>query len=366
MEKHLLKYGKEIIALEDFFSASWMMSLEKFRKIDTHRIQTVESACFVPFRQFSSHLRMTYDWLEFCVEHMSKWWKIIDIKNNEAELSCFINKLEGFTKTSLQGLHSNALQRTLVIIPFMPYENNETLNPSFSLTVSVLKATTSSILRYGAKRIIIVCRSQDRDVYEPIFPSKINQCQIVFKVVDNLTTKYIDQNMPFGAIKGLQDALINDIDDWLGFSEEWESVYLTEPDSFLHAKPNNIDSLINLVKEKDLVFSPHRLQPIPHESDIWSTISGIHPISDDFANRVIPVLSYSHFCYDGGCQRSYGSRTSGAVSINQSNTFWYMSGFRSGNHSYLNEYSFMRLSQGIGITMLMGSEHGRMCFISHS
>jgi len=41
-----------------------------------------------------------------------------------------------------------------------------------------------------------------------------------------------------------------------------------------------------------------------------------------------------------------------------------MCGFSSGDHASIREYNLMRLTHGIGITMLMGSEHGRQCYIA--
>ena len=41
-------------------------------KMDVSKIKTVEDGCFEAFRSDKTKVRMTYDWLDFCVEHLSK------------------------------------------------------------------------------------------------------------------------------------------------------------------------------------------------------------------------------------------------------------------------------------------------------
>jgi len=67
---HFIENGQ--LDMDDYFSATWLQSLENFMKMDVNNIKTVEDGCFQAFRRNESAVRMTLDWLDFSVEHMSK------------------------------------------------------------------------------------------------------------------------------------------------------------------------------------------------------------------------------------------------------------------------------------------------------
>jgi hypothetical protein len=61
------------------FAATWLQPLSKFMTMDMSQFQTVEGGCFVALRGTrQKSVRMTVDWLDFSVEHLSKWWKILN------------------------------------------------------------------------------------------------------------------------------------------------------------------------------------------------------------------------------------------------------------------------------------------------
>ena len=350
--------------MEDFFSASWLMSKRRFLEIKTYNIQTVESACFVPLRQYRDDIRMTTDWLEFCVEHMSKWWKVLNITDSNSLFEFFIDQLNSFIDKCEKEDYCTILKDTIAIIPMLPYEPLSHIQEKPSLTITVLKATIASLARYGIGRIVIVAPEDVTNVCRHFFQENYQNTSIDFKSYNNLKTKYIQKNMPYGAIRGLQEAFKCDHDNWLNNKTDWKGIYLTEPDTFLHAKPNKLHAIVGNVIEQDMVFSPHRLQPIPHESDIgkFQKNSIFFPMSKEF--KVEDISSYDMNCYDGGNIRSEGGKGTNPINNpNRRDKFWYMQGFDNADFSHLDDYRFMRLSNGCGITMLMGNEHGRKCIL---
>ena len=45
----------------------------------------------------SENIRMTKDWLDFSVEHMSKWWKVINFGGGEEAVNRVIGILGNYT-----------------------------------------------------------------------------------------------------------------------------------------------------------------------------------------------------------------------------------------------------------------------------
>jgi len=360
-----LHLNKDIENIIDCFSASWLMNINRFMDINIDKIQTCEDACFQPLRQYKSHVRMTRDWLEFTVEHMSKWWKIIDIFKHNQTLELFIEMLDRFGHEPIVEKVKSKLDKTIAIIAFMPYGGETIKGQSQALTASMLKACIRSMSRYGIGRVVVVVPTvSDRNKFSQKVPNMFGETTVVFRVAKTVKTKFISTNMPFGAIAGLQQAFKSDDDDWLGNENRWNAVYLTEPDTLLHIKPKVFSDLMNGILNEEWILSPHRLQPIPHESDLPFPLSPVMVVPNNEHHKVTIVDSYTTCCWDSGNDRPYGAKGTRHQHPNKCNNYWYMCGFRSGDHSSIQPYSLMRLSKGIGITMLMGSEHGRQCHIA--
>lgn len=359
-----LQYGKDIAHINDFFSASWLMNVRQFRGINTDRIAICEDACFQPFRQYSDKIRMTRDWLELAVEHMSKWWKIIDIFNHPPVLERFIELLDNFEQEPPSNIAFSGLRNTIALIAFMPYGRGRTDGQGQALTVSMLSACLRSMSRYGMGRVVVVVPTiKDKNTYESLIPNLFGETTVVFRVAKEVKTRFITTNMPFGAIWGLQRAFESDDDNWLGDVTRWDAVYLTEPDTLLHIKPTILPELMDGVLNRGWILSPHRLQPIPHESDLPSRLTPIIVVPDNEHYKVKTVESYTTRCWDMGNDRPYGEEATSPRNPKKCDNFWYICGFRSGDHASLRPYELMRLTNGIGITMLMGNEHGRQCYI---
>ena len=153
-----LRFENDISPINDLFSASWLMNLRHFTDIKTELIGTVEDACFQPFWQYSSQVRMTRDWLEFAVEHLSKWCKTIDIYNHHASHAKFLERMQTFEDNDGTIVAvGQGLSNTIAIIPFQAYHDDQ------ALTGTVLEACVRSLSRYGIERsVVVVARSEIR------------------------------------------------------------------------------------------------------------------------------------------------------------------------------------------------------------
>ena len=213
--------------------------------------------------------------------------------------------------------------------------------------------------------------------------------------------------MPRGAVIGLQEALLGNINDttndtvtsrsaWLGTTHDasyWKYVYLTEPDTILHTK---LELLPSIKKGLDdgLSFFPHRLQPIPHGSDLPSGRNMTTEVSSAHSGRFVPThfLPFSNVTIldPTSTKRTIDVDPEGSVDVTayhccdagpsaeheNCGTWWWTCGFHDGfaqaqltqeealeKHKRLAIYPMMRLKQGTGV-VFGPTEHARRCLPS--
>ena len=67
----------------DAYAGAWWMSVERFATFPTDHITNNEAAMFRAMEP-NTDIRMTRDWMEFAVEHLSKYWKTVNYINHGA------------------------------------------------------------------------------------------------------------------------------------------------------------------------------------------------------------------------------------------------------------------------------------------
>jgi len=354
----LLRLGLDGVDMLDIFSASWLMNASMFMQIDTSYVETVEDGCLAPFRQaYQSGIPVanTKDWLDFSVEHLSHYWRAAGVCKDRRTFNDFSTKLDSYI-SHVKVLDSSPLGDTIAILAFMPYRCDCYFGCSGEeLTRRVLTATLKSLQRAGMGRVVVVSVVPTRE-HEPQGVS-FGDTDVVFVTVDAATTKsrFIDNNLPLGAISGLQQAIQNKDVQWLGQDPgRWRSIFLAEPDQILHVKESSIHDLARIV-ESGFVLSPHRLQPVPHPSDVHILP---HPIPENSAVfKVEAIQADDATCLDAGRHSKVREKGWNCT------TWWWQCGFEDGNHSLLDNYTMLRLSDGSGVTVLAASEHGRKCIL---
>lgn len=186
---------------------------------------------------------------------------------------------------------------------------------------------------------------------------------------EEVTSVGSPMNLPKGAVTGLQRALKGNMDDtrareWLGNTHNvsyWKYVYLTEPDTILQSRPSALAHLRHAL-DKGLVITPHRLQPLPHESDLIGMKKSEKYLPATGAFSSIVELNPLK---GGVCCDSLRGRYKPWHNFGRCGSFWWQCGFNSGqNHTRLEEYQLLRIQTGTGIVNLAGSEHGRQCIPS--
>jgi hypothetical protein len=414
----------------DAFSDSWYMSTRLFldSKANMDDIDGVEEACFLMFEGKEEKVRMSLDWLDWGVEHMSKWWKTVGAPQNEYANRRVVESFHQYSATHLKGEaaeeyepHRALLRPTVAVVAFQAYaepgsRHDEKLNRRCrDLTVASLAATLSSLVQVGMGRIVVVGHEKERVLEEPQILEAFDLLAVqandnsgadsgkgstmamanervvrgsrlayVTVPTDMVRTDFVSANMPRGALLGLHRAFTDNnhswTRDWLG--EEaldpltppeslWKFVYLIEPDTFLHTRPRTVATLAKMLHD-GYVLAPHRLQPIPYQSDFpnstaWHTLLG----EEQLSSSPFPTIATLDARTDACCDEQKGAHRPGSHQAVGSNCgdFWWLCGFnenqgeeRFGNHSrILDHYHLMRLRRGTGVTTLAGSEHGRRC-----
>eukprot|EP00980_Cylindrotheca_fusiformis_P026002 scaffold15140_cov164-Cylindrotheca_fusiformis.AAC.4 len=420
----------------DYFSDSFLLSKQNFLNMDTKKIGIVEDACFVAAGNKHSiypRSKMFVDWTDFMVEHMSKWWRSFFIAEDKnpamfqktismlqrylEKCQLFMNEQQHPQQQQETYLRNSPLHPTIALIAFAPYKSSLG-DRSFVLTAHSLAATIASLCKVGFGRVVVVGSNND-DGNDSMYVnealrlllfeqqhnstktnSTCTSSEISYVHITNKTwlqTKWVALNIPRAAVVGLQLALTGqlkdneaEIDSWLGASYDrsyWKYVYLTEPDTILHTKPWLLEPIRDGLNH-GLSFFPHRLLPLPHESDLPSPPSGddknghrTAPYAGHFIPNTHPFSNittikatdgeYVCCCDDGNVLTSHGHKFDDCGR-------WWLCGFDPHviqtslnetevrkRHERLLPYPLMRLEDGIG--MVFGSsERGRRCIPSKS
>jgi hypothetical protein len=450
-EKHISLISKdndddkedEWLTLQDFdvyldaFSDSWYMPLSTFLETDRTRIEeieAVEEACFVMFEDREEKVRMALDWLDFGVEHMSTWWKVLEAPINAYAHRRVVQYLDRYVADQLRLIRhqdgpSNTarslLRPTLALVAFQRYQVRGHDEPSDEavrrrsdqLTVASLSATITSLRQAGMGRVVVVGHDQQQQAERPLVHQAFSRfapnstayatafhetiyvygTQLAYVTVsdDMVKTDFMAVNVPRGALLGLRLALEGTdrewTTQWLGQTNNtagsavhpWKFVYLTEPDTILHERPASLLKMERML-QNGMILVPHRLQPVPYESDMpesnqTHTFITREQVAASAAATVVDLdaADSNVACCDEqrGTLRP-GPKAAAAAGLGARCGWdrWWLCGFGSqqpntsshshqGNHSLiLDHYQLIRLRQGTGVTLVSGSSHGRRCF----
>ena len=347
--------------------------------------------------------------MDMSVEHMSKWWKILQWEGHDP---IPYTKMTSQFKKYVQGAQqypaeaSHAWRETVAVVAFQAYTNKMYPERAHGLTYLSLAATLESLRRAGFGRVTVGVMVDSEidcirdafkvllDVLEPgnTHDSMNNITQIGHMEVgyarvsqEDAKTKILEKNMPLAVLLGLKDAftmselpesertpeMTQNMTSWLGNKQEpsyWKYVYLTEPDTILQTRPSTLAALKTEV-DKGSVLLPHRLQPIPHESDVMgmSKEKNSFLFEEEFPEifTLDPINSHDVCCDENAGQHFKPGRPPNYDTCGI--RFWYTCGFAAklkgikNRHERLLPYKLFRMTGGTGIVSLAATEHGRRC-----
>lgn len=392
---HFMPLGQ--VSEKDAFSASWLQRTEDFMTMELDRILICEDAAFRAFRgPRRKMLRMTLDWFDFSLEHLSKWWKMLQIFNSDQVYNTAMERFDSYLGNAATFAleQEQSFIETIAVIAYQPYKDGHEPERAYNLTLKSLAATIESLRRAGFGRVVVVGDGENdtqltqdtfRRLQKQLDPytdntaiiSKVGHMEVGYAKFnpEHAVTKQIKKNVPKATLDGLREAFVlsnrdrtpaeeDYVEVWLGEKLDWKYVYLTEPDSILQFRTSTLKQLKKEVDNGSLLV-PHRLQPIPHETDArgWEK-DFLYLPEEDFPD-IMDLDGENDSCCDAhmGPQHKPGQKPNHESCGN----FWYMCDFSrrkpkaERTHKRIKEYSLMRLTQGTGIVSLTGAEHGRPC-----
>lgn len=307
---------------QDAFSASWWQSKERFLEYDKveQKTPSPEGASFEVFQKHKKYVRVTRDWMDLNIEHMSKWWKVLlntRFGNQQiydkylpqilrifqeyvysADRSFFWNSLDDEPQSDANNDWLEVSQSTIAVIAFMPVGGPG----GDQITTWSLAATLMSLVQLGVGRVVISGIDSDeagqqivQEAWNEIanatrdWPTSERKQMTTFAFCNcgNATIEYpngkpprpIPPNIPKTALRRLRHVYLKQVDEtvrecWGGPStsltettddvmDRWQYVFLGEPDLILNTRPSVMAQLGKALKDGG-VLAPHRLQPIPH------------------------------------------------------------------------------------------------------
>ena len=388
----------------DIFSAAWWQHIPRFLELDVEKyVQNVEADAFKPVlragRGFDD-ARLTRDWLDFSVEHLSKWWKMGE---QPATYAFAIGKLQSYIQRTLMETdagvqHDTTMDSTLALIPYGVSDKTEDIGQQ--MWMISLAATIASLIQHGVARVLVVGyydadAKQAREAFEYLldhdyhgadadeevgiarkktsrikgngvdnspFWTKWGDTELAFVHTSDIKSKYDAENVPKGALNDLQKALRGENSSdgvepkyFLGKKggERFKYLYFTECDEILNARlrPSMLDTL-----DEGRIMVPHRIQPIPHPLDLDHLFRRREKMVDlgELSDKVAHLRPDVDACCDTG-ERIENPKAMGIKG------FWWQHGLGNGNgdFTHLKPYDFMRLTSGTGIVALSSTEHSR-------
>ena len=215
----------------DYFSATWIQPMSTFLKLDTEEIINVEMGVFRVWKDNLSRMRMTLDWLDFSVEHLSKYWKNAQVFYDPVPFTFITSILERYIQRAnleMSNDSPSALQETIAVIAFQPYGSGHKPQEARNLTIVSLAATLASMIQVGFGRILVVGYNEPSDAEfahdafaflanhasakrntNTTLVTQIGNTEVgyVSATTDEVTSKMTPINCVKGALTGLQHAI---------------------------------------------------------------------------------------------------------------------------------------------------------------
>jgi len=314
----------EIYEIGEYYSGMWWQNKDYFLSTNyDNDIVALEQASFRLFYSRTEKVRLVRDWLDFSVEHLSKYIKhMITMKEAVIQETLIDIVQEYIRRTSyfnVQHPPNSVVSSTIALVPFRSSRGQQ------PILVTEMAATLASLWQIGIPRALVVGLSQEEeDASQEAFA--LLQDKIAIHPMELAYVTYFNASdddrklVPRLALTGLQkvmrqslenstDGTNEEVEAWLGSDPlRWKYVYFTEPDLLLHTRPDALDGLSKALQD-GLIMAAHRLEPIPHyrnypldrNSTIRSAMdSKVIPDSGVFAaiHEVDPMLGHS--CCDQG------------------------------------------------------------------
>ncbi len=376
------------------YSGMWWLKREEFLQVPLDPIENLEGATFSAFDNLGyEKVLMTRDWLDFSVEHLSRYFKMIDYKDTVSfhRMVEILKRYIHETRFRFDNVDRSASAHTIAIIPMFVAANeilsehtlarlNKADKPQLKALLDLYSLTAAllSLWQLGIPRVVVAGNEKEIPL----------QVEVAFALVTSMVENYKGRQLsltftktkahfrskdqvliPKSAICDLQQAMLGNVSlsqAYLGDDPTfWKYVYFTEPDLILHTRASALDAITQRLQE-GFIVSAHRFQPMPHVVDFPNhTWQGeLLPMHGNLSVFYDLDPETDSCCYIGDDQpgRFDYPRTCGP---------WYHCGLSKSfdsdeNASFrfqrLEQYPLVRLTRGLQVPLV--NEHARKCLPS--
>jgi hypothetical protein len=306
----------------------WWQDIEHFHQINAEGLTNLEAASFVAFRpQDGSRVRMTRDWFDLAVEHLSMYHRHFNVNAEKTGIPfkrITLQLLGYIQKAKAYPLQKDGAPASTIVLCAFNVKNMMKKGPHYQtgekenqLRIHSLAATLASLWQVGMGRVVVVGgQPADEEAAKVAFDlvrgKTKSSMELSFVISNNATTGLTNNALtPKQAIGGLQLALNGKFNasltqEWLGDTpKRWKYVYFTEPDLILSSRPGSIQALSSQLQSGS-ILAAHRLQPIPHALDFpgFKDLSKVVPAVGNFsASAITDVNTAEYVCCDAGNDR---------------------------------------------------------------
>jgi len=309
MEQGVPAWGMDMVTA---YSGAWWLRRDFFLNVSAARdwadLGNREEASFRPFKYHQSAIRMTADWLDLSVEHLSQFRKNLLAGQDQDVLPPIKAQLETMYKEYIEKtvaavvLSQNnknkvdqdddskaVVSSTLALVPIFGRDSSTTLE---------LAGTLASLAKAGLGRAVVVGLSdRERQAAHDSFALLLdhrhnasNSRSNPNRICGNMELAFVQVgefekppdhkvNVPALALSYLSAAMRqkdrskqkDEQEKWFGKGDpaHWQYVYFSEADLLLTTRPSAQKDLSKALQQ-GLLLAPHRLESMPHRRNFGS------------------------------------------------------------------------------------------------
>lgn len=368
----------------DAYAAAWFQSKERFARNRVNKITYLEDAVWRAVDvNMGRDIRLTRDWLDFSVEHLSKWWRLVSVGNFDGGYWRLIINLLAYIRRESQSRQDdsstmtatleNPFRDTIAVVAYHPVNAGD---PRMQIIdIVVLAAQMASLIRCHTGRIVVFTDFGQLNYTEthvwPFAMELLQQDDVASQALSNATiwTDQVQQErirpriplsevmigttevalvgidatykslqkktknlVPRSALIALHDALFKKSITvqqrrfilGTGGPDCWNYVYYTEQDSPLYTRAQAWPDF-KAALDKGAILTPHRLLSVPHANDFIGVPKDVPqtqyiPAVHNWTTLV--TLDEEASCCDLGRESRYAM-----LNYPSKGNFWYLKGF---------------------------------------
>jgi hypothetical protein len=383
---------------QDSYSGMWWTRRDVFEQHWVGTCHTLEDSSFLLFNHIgAANVYMANDWLDFCVEHLSHYFKGVPShvpSNFESVRNKFTNYMANTRQWTRQADSESPFHSTLAILPMYFKSTDSVCNTDLPLEKLVelevnrvqclytqaLAATLTSLWQIGIRRVIIPTNVVDQPLIvqqaiQTFRTSGIGRDESIMEIVHVNVTENINRDIfPCNALDHLKLALTGamsepELSKWIGSPkqrQEYKFIYFSEPDLILHTRLVSLRLLAETI-ETGKVIAAHRFQPLLHAVDFpddnVNVLNKYIPNYGNFSDFIdLDVQGGIVSCCDAG------NLWPGRDNYESCGNFFHVCGYFKDpkdieeaflHHRRLFPYPRIRLVNGMNTFVIQ--EHGRLC-----